>query len=378
MNKIKNTLTISLFCIMLFSFSILMILLPDNDVSSAERRKLLQTNSFTETSIFSKEYSEKLENYLLDQFPIRETFRAINSKVRYYLLKQKDVNGLWIENDSIFKNTDKFDKKQTIYGAGVINKLKNTLFNDNNVYYSVIPDKNYFLKDNNGNKRFDYETQLKLLSENLKDIEYIDIFSSLNLDDYYKTDTHWSQDKIYPVVEKLAASMGVVEKITPLSEYKVNSLYPFYGVYYGQAVLGAKPDTLYYLTNNNIENTKVTGISPDILKNVFGIEDTLSDKVYSIEKFDGMDGYDIFLSGAQPVVTMECANAQTDKELVIFRDSFTSSLAPLFIGAYSKIILIDLRYIPSSLLNQYVDFSENCDVLFLYSTSMINSSMLIR
>ena len=91
-----------------------------------------------------------------------------------------------------------------------------------------------------------------------------------------------------------------------------------------------------------------------------------------------MDGYDVYLSGAQPVVSIECENAKTDRELVIFRDSYGSSIAPLFTGAYKKITLIDLRYIPSMLLGQFVEFGENQDALFLFSTSLLNSSMLMR
>ena len=38
-------------------------------------------------------------------------------------------------------------------------------------------------------------------------------------------------------------------------------------------------------------------------------------------------------------------NSFNDKELIIFRDSFASSLTPLLIKYYSKITLIDNRYI---------------------------------
>ena len=52
---------------------------------------------------------------------------------------------------------------------------------------------------------------------------------------------------------------------------------------------------------------------------------------------------------------------------------FGSSLAPLLLGGYSKITLIDIRYIHLDYLKQYVDFTE-CDVLFLYSTLVLNNS----
>ena len=65
------------------------------------------------------------------------------------------------------------------------------------------------------------------------------------------------------------------------------------------------------------------------------------------------------------------------KELVIFRDSFASSLAPLLLDGYKKITLIDLRYLDSDLLNEYISFS-NQDILFLYNTTIINNSNVLK
>ena len=77
------------------------------------------------------------------------------------------------------------------------------------------------------------------------------------------------------------------------------------------------------------------------------------------------------------IVTLESPGAKTGRELILFRDSFGSSLAPLFLEGYSKVTLIDLRYVASSLLEQFVDFADQ-DVLFLYSTSLLNSGMLLK
>ena len=60
---------------------------------------------------------------------------------------------------------------------------------------------------------------------------------------------------------------------------------------------------------------------------------------------------------------------------MLFRDSFGSSIAPLLIENYRKITLIDLRYINSELLSEYVEFN-NQDVLFLYSGVVLNQNIL--
>ena len=89
--------------------------------------------------------------------------------------------------------------------------------------------------------------------------------------------------------------------------------------------------------------------------------------VYDLDRAAGRDPYELFLSGSLSLVTMENPHAKENRELVLFRDSFGSSIAPLLLSGYSKITLVDLRYIHPDCLAQFLDF-EDCDVLFLYST----------
>lgn len=367
MNKIKNYTTVILFCLLIFGFCAAFIFLPKSDMSKSERRKLARFPETTTESVLSGDFFEKLESYLLDHFPLREEFRSINAAVRTKALLQSDVNGLWISDGSIFKYESDLKEAQVEYGAEIINKVCDEYLDGMNIYYSVIPDKNYYAADDGLHPKFDYNGMLDILGENVKKAKYIDIFDTLELDVYYKTDTHWSQDKIFPTVYRLAEAMGISEYLTPEEAYETKELGPFYGVYYGQAALSTAPDKLYYMTSNNTENAVV-----------LGLDETAETTVYALDKFDGMDGYDIFLSGAQSVLTIECPGARTDRELIIFRDSYGSSIAPLFTGAYSKITLIDLRYYPVFMLKNAVEFKEGQDVLFLYSTLLLNSSMLMK
>lgn len=126
------------------------------------------------------------------------------------------------------------------------------------------------------------------------------------------------------------------------------------------------PDTLTYLTSEITDNASVWYHDTD-----------KTDSIYATDKFYGMDGYDVFLCGAQSVITIENPASKSAKELVIFRDSYASSLSPLLIDAYKKITLIDIRYISSSLIKEYMPDGE-FDALFLYSTSLLNNGMLLK
>ena len=61
----------------------------------------------------------------------------------------------------------------------------------------------------------------------------------------------------------------------------------------------------------------------------------------------------------------------TDKELIIVRDSFGSSLAPLLAEGYKSIYVVDIRYVMPDMLGMFIDF-EGKDVLFMYSALILN------
>jgi hypothetical protein len=194
-------------------------------------------------------------------------------------------------------------------------------------------------------------------------MKYIDITALLDSECFYRTDTHWRQEKILPVAQKLASKMGVELK----ADYKENLLEKdFYGVYYGQYALNFEADKIVYLTNDVLGNVSV-----------YDYENQKQISVYDMERAVGRDPYEMFLSGSLPLITIENENATTDKELVIFRDSFGSSLAPLLAEGYKKITLVDIRYIHPNMLENYIEFT-NQDVLFIYSTSVLNNSETIK
>ena len=123
---------------------------------------------------------------------------------------------------------------------------------------------------------------------------------------------------------------------------------------------------IFYYTNEMTENCVV-----------YDYETRKNGKIYDMEKAYGKDPYEMFLSGAKSLLTIENPNAASEKELILFRDSFGSSVAPLLVSAYKKITLVDIRYIHPDLLGNYIQF-EDQDVLFLYSTSVLNNGDTIK
>ena len=200
------------------------------------------------------------------------------------------------------------------------------------------------------------------MENNLKWAEYINICDCLDLSCYYATDSHWKQEKLPKVANRIADKMNF--KLN--AEYEEKKVVDFKGVYAGQFLKEIGSDEIYVLNNEIIENSKV-----------YNYETNKITKVYDMEKVNARDKYYIYLSGATPLLTIENTKGNKNKELIVFRDSYGSSLVPLLIEEYCKITVIDTRYISPKILNQYVDF-KNKEILFMYSTMLINNSKSLK
>ena len=100
-------------------------------------------------------------------------------------------------------------------------------------------------------------------------------------------------------------------------------------------------------------------------------------QIYDYDKIKSLDKYDIYLSGASSIIDIVNPTSISNKELIVFRDSYGSSLIPLLIDGYKKITVVDIRYVSSRILDKYIKFN-NQDILFMYSVLTINNSFSIR
>lgn len=365
--KHRNIFLICVMAILLFGMSVWCWMKKADDYSDSERRLLAQFPTLSTETIETGSFMQDFEDYAADQFPIRDTFRRVKSFSELVMLQKLDNNNLYIENGYISKNEYPLNEEMLEHAAERFRYIYDSFLagNDMNIYFSIVPDKNYFLTQDNARLSADYSELISIMREKTDYMNYIDIISLLEIEDYYYTDTHWRQENISDVAEKIAAEMGVDIE----SEYTINQLdNPFYGVYYGQLALPVEPDTIKYLTNEALDNCKVIS---------YNTGKPIETTVYNMEKAYGKDPYEMFLSGADPLITIENPDASSERELIIFRDSFGSSLAPLLVEGYSKITLVDIRYIQSGMLGNFIKFNDQ-DVLFLYSTLLLNNSLALR
>lgn len=334
---------------------------PEKDVSLAERRSLAQMPECSWDSVLDGTFMEKFEDYSLDQFPLRDGVRSVKSLFHYYVLGQRDNNGIYLSEGSAVKQEYPLNEKNVNYALERFQFLYDTYLKDARVFAAVIPDKGYYLGEHN--LAMDYDRLYALVEAGMPWAAHIDLRDTLTGADYYRTDTHWRQENLLPTAEKIAAALGVgvVENTTPTTWDQ-----PFYGVYYGQAALPMTPDQLTWLESDLLAQCRV-----------YDYETGQYTPVYNLEKVSGKDPYEVFLSGSKSLLTIENPAADTDRELIVFRDSFGSSLIPLLVKDYARVTLVDIRYIQSATLGHFIEFG-NQDVLFLYSTLVLNNSNTMK
>ena len=338
---------------------------PSRETSDAERRTLSQKPAITGDSVLDGSYMMDFEDYSLDQFPLRDTFRTLKALFHTYILGQSDNNGIYIADGSAAKQEYPLDPDSVRHAADRFSYLYEKYLTDSAVYFAIVPDKGQYLAEESGHLALDLAELSDILRTELPWATHIDLQNSLDSDDYYRTDTHWRQENLFEAAKTLCNALNVTAP-DPADYTQTAIDRPFYGVYYGQAALPLQPDTLYLLESDLLTNCTV-----------YDHESGKTASVYDKTKLESKDLYDIFLSGSRSLLTIENPAGDPDKELLVFRDSFGSAILPLILTDYAKITVADIRYIQIDLLDRFIDFHGQ-DTLFLYSTLVLNNSETIK
>ena len=337
------------------------------EISDTERRKLSQFPAVTTQNVFSGKFMTAFEDYTLDQFPLRDTFRQIKALFHYNVLRQGDNNDIYIAQGYAAQLEYPFREDSADYAIGKFNEIYETYLKDSGskITFAVVPDKGYYLAERNGYPAMDYEAMFTSLEEGLPWATFVDLTKDLSAEDYYRTDTHWRQEKLMDVAKRLCAALGTMEPMegdfTPVAMEK-----PFYGVYYGQAALPMEPETLYVMESDWLKDCTVTNFETGAVTTV-----------YDMEKVEGKDLYEVFLSCSVSLLQIDNPHGSSDRELIVFRDSFGSSILPLIIKDYKTVTVVDTRYLPGATVGRFVEFHGQ-DVLFLYSTLVLNNSTTLK
>ena len=150
--KAKHTINIISFLILIFGFAIALLIKKDDLISQEERRYLTQKEDLEKSNFLDGSYSDVLENYALDQFPLRTSFRKIKSFSNYNLFQKIHNQDIVISDGYAIKLPINYKYEDVEKTIEKINTLQNQMFKYNKCYISLIPDKSCFYDKYNDNK----------------------------------------------------------------------------------------------------------------------------------------------------------------------------------------------------------------------------------
>ena len=166
--------------------------LPPKAFSDAERRPLAQLPELSGDAVLNGSFMSDFEDYSLDQFPLRDAFRGLKSLFHYYGLGQKDNNGIYLAGDVAAKQEYPLQEDSLSHALERFAHLYEKYLQDSGskITVTVVPDKGYYLAEENSQLAMDYEALFAGIREGMPWAEFVDITGALSAEDYYRTDTH--------------------------------------------------------------------------------------------------------------------------------------------------------------------------------------------
>ena len=278
----------------------------------------------------------------------------------------------FVVGEGVYRNEKELDEKSIDRAIGKFKSFQETYCGDaQRVFLALIPSKNGYLNAENGHLN---EAEFAIL-QSVYDkwgSNFIDLSVCLTLEDYYRTDPHWRQERLGAVLRELGAALEfdtdtVLEGDRVLSENWTEEVLTtdYIGVY-GDEVDGVPAEEMTVLHHPAMDSY--------IVRNGETGEEM---PLYDTEKLSERDPYELFVGGPLSLVTIENPNAGNDRHLVVVRDSFGSALLPLLAQSYGKVTAVDIRYMMPAMVGNFVDFTD-ADVLFLYSSTVLNNSITLK
>ena len=372
---IRFLLFLALVMLMLGGSSVYMRLMPDETYSSSERRMLSKRPKLSKKTVMRGRFQRKYEVYLSEQFPGREHWVALQTKLSR-LIGNKDANGVYFGKDHYlleqYKEQD-FDWKKAEenirYTAEFLQEYPNANVMFVPVKSSVMADKLPMFAEITGEQRF-----FDLVSQQIPAEQQIEVESVLKEHDaeyiYYRTDHHWTTLGAYYAYEQWAEKMGL--SAISRSDYTITDVTDtFLGTTYAKVRTGGLADTISLYERKDGADFQLD----------YNMGEFESDSFYDLTKLEGDDPYSVFFGGNQAFIDIRADLAgkkekakdkkkekkQSEKTLMIIKDSFGNCFAPLAASHYARTIVVDLRSVNipvGKLLRVY----PADDILILYNS----------
>ncbi len=359
--RIHQWILMLVFVCFIAVFALLFWVLPKQDMSELERRKLSDAPTLSASELFSGNFGTAAETYLSDHFPVRSTWVGIHAYAER-LSGRTDQNGIYLGADErLYVAPAAVNEAVIDRNCAALNDfVKKT---DLNAYYMIVPSVGSLDPEGLPALHAPYRDDeiLAGINEQLSGFTFIE--PTLNPTHFYRTDHHWTSEGAYQAYRSCADVLG----FTPLdqSAFAKEKIDGFYGTSYAKAGFWTiAPDTMELWHSN-------TALSVEIQDDA-APQPVLYNGVFFRDALDTMDKYTVYLDGNHARVRL--INEAGQGKLLVIKDSFAHTLVPFLAEHYGQIDMIDLRHFRRMPVSEFAVQEGYTDVLFVYGIDTVAAS----
>lgn len=366
-------LTAALLTAGVLALSMGFVFLDKQEFSENENRYLEKLPKLSWEKIESGEYMEDMNAYLCDHFPLRDFFIGMKSKTEIALGK-REINQVYIAGDGFLieeykkpENTEQiagilkaFGEKEAVAQAQVKLMLVPTA---SSIYQDKLP---AFAPV----KFRQMETAQEIYQ--ISGLSPIDCSQDLLAHKeegqlYYRTDHHWTTYGAYIGYLTYCREAGLEPvRLEDLEAKTVTE--DFKGTIYSKVNDYSRPGEPITVYENPADRLTVY------------YEDTkeTTDSLYNLDYVEQKDKYSLFLNNLHPLVEITNETADTERELVVIKDSYANSMVPFLVHHFKKLYVFDTRYYkwgPSAFIGDHPGVT---DVLILYNMNTLDTDLGVR
>ncbi|MGG2468179.1 DHHW family protein [Paraclostridium bifermentans] len=359
-----------MFLVTIFSFVGLNLIVKDKQFSENENRLLEQKPKFTLDRLFEGRYTKKYEKYTVDQMVGRDEFIKIKTKTDDLMGKNSE-NGVFKCDDGYL--IESFGKPNEEYLKANIEAINKFADKHKNIKTSMLiaPTAVNILEDKLPAFApvYNQDEYLSRLSKSIDNkIDFVNISSEMkkHKDEYiyYKTDHHWTTLGAYYAFLDFAKQSGLKSQPNSYDKYRVSN--DFYGTLYSKSGYKVKPDQVDIYTPKNKNDQVIVEYKEEKKK---------SPTIYESAALKKKDKYEVFLGGNHPVVDIK-TTSESDKTLLLIKDSYANSFVQFLTPYYKEIIMVDPRYYYED-IEKLIKEKNVTDLLYLYNANtFFNDSSL--
>jgi len=357
--------------VLVIALDVLFLVLPDRQSSETENRNLQQFPKLSFNTLTQGRFESQFDDYIADQFPGRDAWISAQATISRFAGNTLSHN-IFLGKDGYLIQA--FTSPTVERYEQILSEFREMTEKSNGaaVYAIIAPTAAGILKDKLPANAFpeisgDEDSFIDRLKTDITGmgISFIDLRKDISdlaasgVQAYYRTDHHWTTDSAYEAYKAFSETAG-----TGTADVKYQRL----------AAADDFRGTLSASSGYRVSQTDTIFVylSDDEPEYVMTNRDTGEKRasVYDTSFLGTRDKYALFMGGNHGELKIQTA-ADSDRSILVIKDSYANCFIPFLISDFQNIIIIDPRYYLGS-IDQLIKDEGITDILFLYNAQTLS------